>query len=163
MNLCARVMAVMALLGTALIGLGQYRPAWAVQVDLDWWNLPELYEELRRGQQDLEAREAQRRAAVERLRVRAAIIEDLRAGRLTLVQAAAHFRRLNALATDCAIDLREHIAGKTEEERACRQVIYWADSAERPAPAVRGQTRRHLEAELDALLAENHGVLRLEE
>jgi hypothetical protein len=163
MNFCARVMAVMALLGTALIGLGQYRPAWATQVDLDWWNLPELYDELRRGQQELEAQEQQRQAAVERLWARAAIIGDLRAGRQTLVQAAARFRRLNASAPEGPIDLRQHVPGATEEERVCRQVIYWAESADCPAPTARGEVRRRLEEELDRLLAEHNGTIRLEE
>jgi hypothetical protein len=164
MNFCVRMMSFVALLGTTLIGLSQYRPAWAARAGLDWWSLPELCEEYRHGEQELAAQEAQGRGMVERLRARGEVIDDLRAGRLTLVQAAARFRGLNGLAPEASYDLSHHMAGATEEERLCRQVIYWAEGAERTVPpTAREQTRRCLEAELDRLLAENNGVIRLQE
>jgi hypothetical protein len=164
MNYCARALSLVALAATTLLGLSQYRPAWAQRAGLDWWSLPELCEEVRRGEQQLAEMGAQTQGAIERLRTRTKVIEDLRAGRLTLVQAAARFRRLNALTPAGGLDLRGHLVGATEEERLCRQVICWAEAADRPeAPSIAEQTRERLEAELQRLLAKNKGVIRLQE
>jgi hypothetical protein len=164
MNLGVRTMSFVALLGMVLIGLGQYRPAWAVQAGLDWWNLPELCEQVRRGEEKLAAQEPRGRAMVERFRARGAVTEELRAGRLTLVQAAARFRNLNAYPPDSVPDLRHYVPGATDEERLCRQVIFWAEGSDPAMPlAARKWTRRQLEAELDRLLAENNGIIRLPE
>jgi len=164
MNFCVRMTSLVALIGTTLIGLAQYRPAWAARAGLDWWSLPEACEELRRGEQELASQEAQGRVMVERLRTRIEVVEDLRAARLTLVQAAARFRRLNAVPPECPIILCHYVAGATEEERLCRQVLFWVEGQERTSPPTAGQqTRQRLEAELGRLLAENHGAIRLEE
>jgi hypothetical protein len=100
-------------------------------------------------------------AVLARLAAKARVVADLRAGRLTLPQAAARFRRLNdAPCTDLARRLR----GATEEERLCRQVIRWAEStAQGESPGEAEQTRDGLEAELDGLLARTNGNLRLSE
>jgi hypothetical protein len=164
MNLYVRMVSALTLLATALLGLSQYRPAWAAQAGFDWWSLPEVYQELRRGEQESAALAPRTEAALERLRARVQVIEDLRAGRLTLVQAAAHFRRLNALPAARPVNPGQLFAGATEEERLCRQVIFWADAADRNVPsAVREQTRRRLEAELECLLASDHGLIQLRE
>jgi hypothetical protein len=164
MNLAVRMMSFVAVLGTVLIGLAQYRPAWAVQAGLDWWCLPELCEQVRRGEEELAAQEPHGRAMVERLRARGAVTNELRAGRLTLVQAAARFRSLNVYPPDSVPDLRRFLPGATDEERLCRQAIFWAEGSD-PAmsPAARELTRRRLEAELNRLLAENNGAIRLPE
>src|SRR5262245_55903382 len=130
MNYCTRTAAFVVLFVSALAGLAQYRPAWAAQVDLDWWSLPELCEDLQHGEQESDVQEARRQAAVDRLGARVAVIDDLRARRLTLAQAAARFRRLNATPGGRPVDLSRHMAGATEEERLCRQVIAWAEGAD---------------------------------
>jgi hypothetical protein len=159
MNIYVRAMYCVALLGTALVGLSQYRPAWAASVSLDWWSLPELCEQVRQGERELADGEPHREALLGRMSAKAEVIEDLRAGRLTLRRAAARFRRLNA-APGAATALPGRFAGAPEEERLCRQVISWAAAAD---PNESAPTRRRLEEELARLLAQNGGALELHE
>ncbi len=157
MSLYVRTLSCVALLGLALGAVSQYRPAWAVRMQLDWWSLPELQEEVRHGESRSARLDARCHELTARLTGKDAAIRDLRAGRLTLLQAAARFRDLNGADDTAAIDRWGRFAGATQEERLCRQVIQWAGAA---GPA--GEpTRRRLEAELADLLARNNGSIRL--
>jgi hypothetical protein len=159
MNLYVRVLSCLALLGMSLAALSQYRPAWAARLNLDWWSLPELREEIRRGREMDAAQDRARAEADERAAAKEGATRDLLAGRLTLIRAAARFRALNVL------PLAEAFSGATEEERACRQVIAWAESASEQAgpPGAGRRIRERLEAELNALKDKNHGVISLPE
>jgi hypothetical protein len=158
MNLYMRALSSVALLGMALAAMNQYRPAWAARMGMDWWSLPELQAEVRDGQERSAELGARSAAANARLTGKNAVIEAFRAGRLTLLQAAARFRDINETRHDsCA-----SFAGATAEERLCRQVISWAEAAARDESLnASQQTRRRLGAELDALLERNHGIIRL--
>jgi hypothetical protein len=99
-------------------------PGLAAAVGLDLWNVPATFNAL--GQ----AAEFDRRLDEEMLavQVRTALkdeaAEDVAAGRLTLVEAAAGFRRLDADAPD---DYRRGwlatAEGGSDDERYCRQVL----------------------------------------
>jgi hypothetical protein len=164
MNVCVRSLSWIALLGASLTALGHYRPAWAAHWNLDWWSLPELQENVRQGQQTRAAMEPRCDAAAARLAAKEQTTQELLAGRLTLVQAAARFRVLNASATGEARDLTLYLDGATDEERLCRQVIGWAKGARAiRSPEAGEQTCQRLEEELAGLLASNHGMIRLPE
>jgi hypothetical protein len=163
MSLYVRTLSCLALLCMSLATLSQYRPTWAAEWDLDWWNLPELQEEIRCGKQ----REAElsRGTGIARCAVREEVTQELLAGRLTLPEAAARFRALNAAAGPSVPPLGLWFAGATEEERLCRQVIAWTESASTSprSPGSSLPARRRLEAELNALLEQGHGVITLPE
>ena len=165
MNLYVRALSCLALVGTALAALHEYRPAWAARAGLDWWSLPDLQAQLRRAEQQQAALGQGDGVTLARMTGKEAVTRDLRAGRLTLLQAAARFRALNASPGGPAADLRAHFAGTTAEERVCRQVISWTQAAvsQDESPAAGRHTGRRLEAELAGLLERNHGVITLPE
>jgi hypothetical protein len=72
------------------------------------------------------------------------------AGRMALPEAAARFAALNRLAPQVRADLfRMKYSDLSDEERYCREVIYWAEgelAPDNPAGAAAGRAR--LEAEL---------------
>ncbi|HEX5269789.1 MAG TPA: hypothetical protein VFW33_04840 [Gemmataceae bacterium] len=150
-----RLLSCVALLAGALAALGQYRPPWAAGMNLDWWSLPELREEVRRGKEDRAALERAGVAVVTRREAKERATQELLAGRLSLAQAAARFREADALPGGCPRRCRA--PGRTEEERSCREVIGWAVAAAERAggPGIGRAIRRRLEAELNAHLA--HG------
>jgi hypothetical protein len=93
-------------------------------------------------------------AVSDRLSAKAHIADEVAAGRLSLREAAAAFRDLDAQQPRQVYD---HPAafppGASEDERRCRAVIDWAVNAAPPdhAPAL----ARRLEAELEVLLRQD--------
>jgi hypothetical protein len=146
------VLCCVALLGAAHAGM-----------NLDWWSLPRLREEIRRGEEKDAAlartlAEARGREAAKRRATR-----ELLAGRLTLTQAAACFRDVDAASGLPSTVLQGYARGTTEEERWCRQVIAWAEIEAEAAGSAgnRRPTRDRLEAELRRLLAAGGGKVAL--
>jgi hypothetical protein len=156
MNIYVRILSCIALLGTALLALSHYRPAWASRYGLDWWSLPEMHEQIRSGEQALLDKQADCEAVEARIAVKAEVIDALVAGRLTLAEAAARFRKLNASAGAPPTAVKGAFPGATEEERLCRQVISWTTCVGSYESA--HQTRERLEAELGRLLAQDGGI-----
>jgi hypothetical protein len=105
-------------------------PGLAAAVGLDLWNVPATLNALG------EAEEFDRRLdeEVQAVQLRRALkdeaAEDVVAGRLTLVEAAARFRRLDA---DASEEYRRGWGllseGSSDEERYCRQVLGYAGLA----------------------------------
>jgi hypothetical protein len=90
--------------------------------------------------------------------VRARVAQALVRGELTLGEAAACFRQVNALRPPGLRSSAEHFRGGSEEERICRQVIRYV------GVALEDETRDgglvlHLEAELEGRV--RRGDLRL--
>ncbi len=165
MNIYVRALSCLALLGLSLTALSQYRPAWAVGMSLDWWNLPELREEVRRGRETDAALDRAAAGALPRAEAKDQVTCDFLAGRLSLTEAAARFRAIDRDNARALAMLRVYYPAATDEELRCRQVISWATgAAETPTdPESGNRTRRRLEAELIALLEKNHGVITLPE
>jgi hypothetical protein len=89
------------------------------------------------------------------------VADDLRAGRLGLLEAAARFRDLNDADPSFEEGLfRKYAPGATDEERLCRSVIGFVANPPRGSPDPEELVRR-LEAEVEARLAD--GTLRLRE
>jgi hypothetical protein len=141
---------------TALLSLF---PSWAAAVGLDLWTVPgavdELGQEANRDEQLDEALQATQRRTV----AKAELAQEAAAGRLTLFEAAARFRDLDAGVTeDYRCGWRHLAEGASDEERYCRQVIGYARLALRDrsdGPALLDRLR----AQLDEALA--RGDLRL--
>ena len=95
-----------------------------------------------RAQEELER-------AQERIRAKRAIALEVLAGRLTLRQAAAHFRELDAGRPERKLaHWRASCPGNTDEERYCWTVLRFVVPEVRHDPVRAGAARRRLEAEL---------------
>jgi hypothetical protein len=91
---------------------------------------------------------------------KAEVIEELLRGKLTLLEAAAWFRFLNDNPPDYPARFREAFPGRSDGEKACRNVLQWLSATgcskgeQKPNPDVLAS----LHAELDALLAQRAAV-----
>jgi hypothetical protein len=70
----------------------------------------------------------QHAVVLNRSRAKHAIIVDLLAGRLTLLQAGRQFKDLNETPITCQDDYRPNFPGRTDEEKVCRQVLLWLEN-----------------------------------
>jgi hypothetical protein len=71
---------------------------------------------------------------VARCHERQTIVEQLAAGRISLFEAAAEFKRLNAQPNPCKYNSVAQLPGNSDNERTCWQVIYWLDANTRHLP-----------------------------
>jgi hypothetical protein len=144
MTVCKRLLLILALLSAGLIAATEARK-WRGRAPL-----PEAPDE--------EAREAELdrglRAARQRIDAKWKVVRRLLAGELTLLEAAARFRDLNAEPADCPAQDSHLWPSASPEERLCRQVIAWARAHSRDdSSGAAGAVVDRLEAELAALLA----------
>src|SRR5262245_50397441 len=87
----------------------------------DWPNAPE-----RSNSMEVHPPDPQVQYVERRIRAKEAVVEGVLEGELSLVQAAARFRRLNEHPPACRVDPRRW-PGKSEGERLCRQVLDWVE------------------------------------
>jgi len=86
--------------------------------------------------------------SLQRTHAKQAIIDDLIAGRLTLVEAARRFILVNETPVICQDDYRAIYPGRSDGEKACRQVLRWVEShLETLTPSQADALRRRLDAE----------------
>jgi hypothetical protein len=99
-----------------------------------------------------------------RLRAKRLLVSEVAARRMSLVEAAAHFRDLNETPPDCPDrGYRSAFEGSSDGERLCRQVISWVRAEnEGRSPLAEATLTVWLEAELVGLLARD-GIVRLPE
>lgn len=107
----------------------------------------------------LEPAPEESRRACARIRAKTEIIERLRRGELTLFEAAAWFRLLYEQGTAKERQQLNWYEGASLNERACRQVIRWAETelANRMADSEWYVLLCDLETELRQHLADNNG------
>jgi hypothetical protein len=149
---------LLALLGLSYAVLAVVRPEWASKLGLDLWNLPQLERDIA-SQEEVAARLAGQQVAInERSAGKGRVARELIDERLTLMQAAAYFRQLDDNMPGTAPD---HLPGKTEGERYCREVILWAKAETRDwSPDRAAEVVCRLETELeDHLTAHNDVVI----
>jgi hypothetical protein len=99
-------------------------------------------------------RSASNEALLRRIAAKDQVTDRLLAGDLTLLQAAAWFRRLNDDPPHLPTDYSK-LPGESEEEKVCRQVIAWAGhrlGLQGVAASEADGTVRRLEDELDGRL-----------
>ena len=152
MNKLISVTLCAAAAGAVLAGANRLQPRWAADSGLDLWNFPEvqglLERESRKSEEMDQAAPLLLRRIVERRRVTA----EVRAGRLTLFEAAARFGKLNAGPGEYGIQqtVQSVYPGDSYEEKLCRQVIRHVEleaASESPGAAEAAVAR--LEAELE--------------
>ena len=134
-------------------------PSWAAAVGLDLWNVPATVDALGQQTNLNERLDADLQAVLRRTTAKDALAREAAGGRLTLLEAAARFRDLDAdLPEDYRRGWRHLAEGASDEERYCRQVIGYATMALRDrsdGPALLDR----LKAQLDMALS--RGDLRL--
>lgn len=108
---------------SGLAGVGYARPDLATNLGLDFWSVSELQESLDcelRLHRELEAKDVE---VLRRIDIKEEIVRDLVANRLTLTEAAAHFKLLNAHQNAYLTVIRTVYVGASDDERICRNVI----------------------------------------
>jgi hypothetical protein len=96
----------------------------------------------------------------QRLRAKNRIVERLLAGELNLLEAAAWFRHLEDNPLWLRVDFRSANPGRSDGEKACRQVIRWVSKrlAGQMPTSQAELVLCQLQAELDTLLADSDTV-----
>jgi hypothetical protein len=159
MNLTRGFLLVGAVLA-ALAGVLYLFPGPAARLGLDFWNVPEVGLDMGQAEADAADLERQSEATVRRLVAKEDTLRELVDGRLTLWQAAARFRDLDATAPASARrEAERRFPGIPAEERCCRLVIAWAAAWEERQPGGGTGRSRRLTAELEDAL--RHGRLSL--
>ena len=131
-DLVRLVFMVVMLVAVALAATLQ-QPEWANDLGLDQWMQAILTSNARDAKEM--AREFERRDRVIQKRIDAkdACIRELIAGRLTLFEAAAQFRRVNEEYPVMA-EVPDYVS-ESPDEQLCRQVIRWAQVTLRMQPS----------------------------
>jgi hypothetical protein len=155
------VLSVLAVLGVSYTALSTIRPAWATELGIDVWNLPNLEQEFaqqKRFAAELACREA---IARERTAGKDQVLCELLHGRLTLLQAAASFRHLDIEYPGVGPD---YFPGRTEGERYCREVLQWVKVEAQKAPSDQtDEVLCRMTVELEDYLAANEDEVTLPE
>src|SRR5262249_40300964 len=124
-------------------------PGLAAAVGLDLWNVPATLNAMGEGMEQGRQLDEQVGAAQRRAAAKAEVAREGAQGRLTLREAAARFRDLDADAPeDYRRRWRDLSEGASDEERYCRHVLGQAATALRGRPGQAAALRR-LEAQLD--------------
>jgi hypothetical protein len=129
-------------------------PGLAAAVGLDFWNVPATLDAMGEGMELDRRLDEEVRAARRRIAAKDEVAREAAEGRLTLREAAARFRDLDADAPEayrrgwCCVP-----GAASDEERYCRQVLGHAAVAARGRPGQAAALRR-LEAQLDRARAD---------
>jgi hypothetical protein len=98
----------------------------------------------------------------ERIRLRVEIVDQVVAGRLSLLEAAVRFRSICDLSPDQPLRQLQFLPGDTLEEKLCHQVISWAEShAAQVSAGCAQDVAARLSCELEDARAEGNGLIRL--
>ncbi len=150
MPLRAQFACFLTCLFAVLVGVTAYRQSSTGAVrTLAWLDLPgarDYYDDDLRRQKELDRFDG---VVYARVQERYAIIGELCAGRMTLFEAAAQFKRLNAQPNPSTFKILSLFPGATDDERVCRQVLAWlAGNIEQLPSCQRQSVLDRLEAEL---------------
>jgi hypothetical protein len=150
------VYSTLIVLGLGYAALAASRPSWATAAGLDLWNLRDLEQELAAEQCICEEMSRQQSVVVQRSAAKEEVLHELVDDRLSLLQAAAKFRRFTVEPAEYPGKGPEYLPGNTEGERYCREVLEWAKSEPE-------EIQSRLESELEAVLAAGDGEVILPE
>ncbi len=132
-----------------LLGACRARPDLARRIGLDVSALPEMNRQIEEGERDGVRWEEQSRVTNGRCEERWRIADEVAAGRMGLLPAAARYHELNRSDPVIERNLHYHLPGASDEELCCRQVIDWVESrlVDR-SPAEAAGEKARLEEEL---------------
>jgi hypothetical protein len=112
-----------------LIVAGFCAAEWSGSTDLDFWNVPTLQADIAGERLVAKELEASDEEVSQRIVVKDAVVADLSAGHIGLMAAAAKFRALNAGSDSFAVVVGSMYPDMSDDERVCRNVIDYAESA----------------------------------
>ncbi len=129
MNSFMRLLMGVALMGVALTALNRTAPEWVRDVGLDFWKLPDLWQDYHDSSRHLAEEEAKNALVLNRVGARSKIVERVADGSMSLFEAASAFRELN-LESGTAVPnlIRLQFPDGSDEECLCRQVILWTET-----------------------------------
>jgi hypothetical protein len=161
MNAWSRLLSTLGLLSACLMGLAHVQPRWYRSLGLDWEQLAEARRVLREERERSLGMDRKSEVIRRRIAAKERITDQLLAGRLTLLQAGALFRRLNeGPGGRQAVGLLAW-PGESDGEKVCRQVIGWLHSRlQQSSPSQADEARRRLEGELAEHIL-RHGTVKL--
>jgi hypothetical protein len=134
---------------TLLFGVCAAWPNLGDRLSLNVWKLPERERQMQEAQREIDEADVRLNAVCARLGNRERITDEVIAGQIGLLDAAARFRELNTTALPTPLDLRGCYAGDSDEERCCRQVIAWVTTRlEQKSTAEAEMVAERLEEEL---------------
>jgi hypothetical protein len=129
MNSFMRLLTCAALTGAALTSLNRTCPEWVSAAGLDFWKLPDLWQEYHDSSRRLAEQEAQNAPLLTRVGARSKIVERVTDGSMSLFEAASAFRALNqGSGTAIPVQIRQEFPDASDEECLCRQVILWTET-----------------------------------
>ena len=147
-----RLSLALGALTAVFAGFNLARPSWAAGTGADVWALPELVQAVEEGQAKTTELEELARRIQMRAEGRRQVVNEVIAGRMSLVEAAVRMRELDGLVPGGQIN-SEAFPGKSEGERYCRRVIRWVEvELSDEALAERERAVRRLEQDLSELL-----------
>ena len=153
MTMLSRTLLCALAVGGVLLVVFSFRPDWAEAAGLDLWRVPSHEAWLESERQRGDDLDAQLEAVKRRYNARQEVVDDVIAGRLGLLDAAARFRDVTPGPNETVPYLRTAFAGGNDDERFCRWVIVRVDAtllSRSPAEADRAKAR--LEKELQDCL-----------
>src|SRR5262245_1705481 len=148
MRLSPRILLTAAALGLPVAGVSYSHPTWTSDLGLDFWSVPELQDRIARQRRHRVMLDVEDEIVLRRIARKEALVQELLAGRMGLLETAAWFRELNAERPDYLPMIRNAFPGSTDDERYCRNVIYYAQSYLNASGASDSAAVERLHAEL---------------
>jgi hypothetical protein len=149
----SRLLLGMLVIGSLCAAVCCCQPEWARTLGCDVWNVPALEAEIEAQQERSDAMEEGRDEVLRRIDTKLGWAEDVFAGHLDLMTAAAHFRDLTSEEAKLRHFLAVVYPDAGEDERFCRAVISWVHALQDVHPPKEVErTVARLNAELDERL-----------
>ena len=149
MTMVSRMLLCAVAVGGLLLAVVSARPDWAESAGLDLWKVPTLGEGLEteaRRSDDLDARLEE---LTRRIDGKGQVTEEVLAGRLGMLEAAARFRDLTGGSAEALRHLRRAFPGASDDVGFCGALLAWAKAgAGDREPGVPEAPAARLEAEL---------------
>lgn len=138
-------------LALPVFAAGVVHPTWAQSTGIDVWNVPALQDQLRTSADESERLDGAEHEVQRRIAMKESLVAELIAGRAALADVTAQFTEMNATRPAYVAAIRESFPGATDEEKAARNVIYYALA--RATAAEHDAVARRLDAELRQMIA----------
>jgi hypothetical protein len=122
MRKSSRLWSLAVIMALAIGGSAWAGSRWLGELNLNYLTLSPIEPEIT-AEEDDQSLAARSLATMQRIRLKAAIAEDLASGRLDLLQAACQFRELNTSDDEFMPMLRRSHPDMSDDEANCRNVI----------------------------------------
>jgi hypothetical protein len=147
-KLTLRLLAVSSFLSAAGLAAVFAYPAEADDPGGDVWQIVKAQSRIAEADRNMRKIDQEDEYVMRRVAIREEIIRDLVAGRMTFEQATQRYVELNRTYPTALTNLRRMYAGRTDEERAARQLVtHMRNSGNRAAAVLADEWGRRLDAD----------------